>query len=125
LRPDDNPDVLHRRLMAYREQTAPLIAYYRRHGILRTVDGMAPIGDVAAAIEGVLTAAPAEPKVARGSTAKRAVQARKPGIGKKSKAQAAPRRKAVAADRKRSANKPKSRVKARPPAKARPAKRRR
>ena len=47
LRPDDNPDVLHRRLVAYREQTAPLIAYYRRHGILRSVDGMAPIGDVA------------------------------------------------------------------------------
>ena len=125
LRPDDNPDVLHRRLVAYREQTAPLIAYYRRHGILRSVDGMAPIGDVAGAIEAVLTAAPAEPKVARGSTAKRAVQARKPAIGKKSKAQAAPRRKAVAAARKRTASKPKSRVKARPPAKARPAKRRR
>ena len=30
LRPDDNPDVLRRRLAAYREQTAPLIAYYRR-----------------------------------------------------------------------------------------------
>ena len=43
LRPDDNPEVLHRRLTAYREQTAPLIAYYRRHGVLRTVDGMAPI----------------------------------------------------------------------------------
>jgi adenylate kinase len=126
LRPDDNPDVLHRRLVAYREQTAPLIAYYRRHGILRSVDGMAPIGDVAASIEGVLIAAPAEPKVARGSTAKRAVQARKPGIGKKSKAPAtAPRRKRGAAARKRTANKPKSRAKARPPAKARPAKRRR
>ena len=126
LRPDDNPDVLHRRLVAYREQTAPLIAYYRRHGILRSVDGMAPIGDVAASIEGVLIAAPAEPKVAHGSTAKRAVQARKPGIGKKSKAPAtAPRRKRVAAVRKRTANKPKSRAKARPPAKARPGKRRR
>jgi adenylate kinase len=126
LRPDDNPDVLHRRLVAYREQTAPLIAYYRRHRILRSVDGMAPIADVAAAIEGVLTAAPAEPKVARGSTAKRAVQARKPVIGKKSKAPAtAPRRKRLAAASKRTANKPKSRAKARPPAKARPAKRRR
>ncbi len=63
LRPDDNPDVLHRRLLAYREQTAPLIAYYRSHGILRSVDGMAPIADVAAAIEEVLAdAARAEPK---------------------------------------------------------------
>ena len=45
LRADDNPEVLHRRLAAYREQTAPLIAYYRRQGMLRSVDGMAPIGD--------------------------------------------------------------------------------
>ena len=43
LRPDDNPDVLHRRLVAYREQTAPLITYYRQRGTLRSVNGMAPI----------------------------------------------------------------------------------
>ncbi len=54
LRDDDNPEVLHRRLGAYREQTAPLIAYYRRQGTLRTVDGMAPIEDVAVAIERVV-----------------------------------------------------------------------
>ena len=65
LRPDDNPDVLHRRLQAYREQTAPLIAYYRSHGILRWVDGMAPIADVAAAIEKVLAEPSLEPKPAR------------------------------------------------------------
>jgi adenylate kinase len=54
LREDDKPEVLHRRLAAYREQTAPLIAYYRQHGTLRTVDGMAPIPEVAAAIENTL-----------------------------------------------------------------------
>lgn len=64
LRPDDNPDVLHRRLTAYREQTAPLIAYYRDHGMLRSIDGMAPIEQVADAIEEALSAAPAEPKPA-------------------------------------------------------------
>src|SRR5215475_13629365 len=57
LRPDDNPDVLHRRLMAYRAQTAPLIAYYRDHGLLRSIDGMAPIEQVAGAIEEALNAA--------------------------------------------------------------------
>jgi adenylate kinase len=57
LRDDDNPEVLHRRLAAYREQTAPLIAYYRRRGTLRTVDGMAPIQEVAAAIEKVVSGA--------------------------------------------------------------------
>jgi adenylate kinase len=56
LRDDDSPEVLHRRLSAYREQTAPLIDYYRREGILRTVDGMAPIAEVTAAIDKALTA---------------------------------------------------------------------
>ncbi|MFZ3358463.1 MAG: hypothetical protein WA177_06835, partial [Xanthobacteraceae bacterium] len=42
------------RLRAYRDQTAPLIAYYRQQGTLRTVNGMAPIGDVAAAIDKAL-----------------------------------------------------------------------
>src|SRR6516225_11270402 len=62
LRPDDNPDVLHRRLAAYRQQTAPLIAYYRDHHILRSIDGMARIEQVAGAIDKALTAAPAKPK---------------------------------------------------------------
>ena len=65
LRPDDNPDVLHRRLAAYRQQTAPLIAYYREHGILRSIDGMAPIEQVAGAIEEALDAALASPGPAR------------------------------------------------------------
>jgi adenylate kinase len=54
LRPDDNPDVLHKRLMAYRAQTAPLIAFYADKGTLQTVDGMVGIDDVAKAIEQVL-----------------------------------------------------------------------
>ena len=58
LRDDDNPDVLHRRLGHYRELTAPLIAYYRQHGTLRSVNGMAPIDDVTAAIDQVLAGIP-------------------------------------------------------------------
>jgi adenylate kinase len=50
-RPDDDPEVLRNRLKAYRDQTAPLIAYYRQKGVLRTVNGMAAIPDVAAAID--------------------------------------------------------------------------
>ena len=56
LRDDDNPEVLHIRLQAYREQTAPLIDYYDRKRVLRTVNGMAPIEEVTAAIDKVLTA---------------------------------------------------------------------
>jgi adenylate kinase len=57
LRDDDNPEVLRTRLQAYREQTAPLIDYYDRKRVLRTVNGMAPIEEVTAAIDKVLTAA--------------------------------------------------------------------
>jgi adenylate kinase len=54
VRPDDNPEVLHRRLLAYRDQTAPLATYYRLQGQLRTIDGMAPIEEVAKAIDDAL-----------------------------------------------------------------------
>ncbi|MFL6796996.1 MAG: adenylate kinase [Xanthobacteraceae bacterium] len=54
LREDDDPAVLRRRLTAYRDQTAPLVAYYAMQSVLRTVDGMAPITEVAAAIEQAL-----------------------------------------------------------------------
>ena len=54
LREDDNANVLRTRLKTYREQTAPLIAHYRQQGTLRTVNGMAPIENVAAEIDQVL-----------------------------------------------------------------------
>ena len=62
LRDDDSPEVLHKRLQAYRQQTAPLVAYYRQQGVLRSVNGMAPIADVTAAIDKAL---PSEPSTAR------------------------------------------------------------
>jgi adenylate kinase len=49
-RGDDNEDVLRNRLSVYREQTAPLVEYYRGKGLLKTVDGMQPVEDVTAAI---------------------------------------------------------------------------
>jgi adenylate kinase len=54
LRPDDNPETLKRRLDAYRALTAPLIGHYDRKGMLKTVDGMAPIEKVSAAIAAAL-----------------------------------------------------------------------
>ena len=55
LRSDDDPRVLHRRLEAYREQTAPLVAYYRQKGVLHVVNGMDPIPQVTEAIDRELT----------------------------------------------------------------------
>lgn len=51
VRKDDNPDVFEERLRAYYKSTAPLIGYYHAKGLLRGVDGMAPIDDVTTAIE--------------------------------------------------------------------------
>src|SRR5215469_7225521 len=49
-------EALEKRVHAYRVQTAPLVSYYKDHGLLRSVDGMAPIAEVSAAIDRVLGA---------------------------------------------------------------------
>ncbi|ESR26533.1 adenylate kinase [Lutibaculum baratangense] len=49
-RDDDNAEALKNRLGVYNRQTAPLVAYYRERGLLKTVDGMAGIDDVTAEI---------------------------------------------------------------------------
>jgi adenylate kinase len=53
-RADDNEETVRQRLAAYHEQTAPLIAYYEKAGIVKKVDGMAPIDEVTRQIEAVL-----------------------------------------------------------------------
>lgn len=45
-REDDQPDTVRKRLESYHRQTAPLLPYYAEKGVLRTVDGMAPIDEV-------------------------------------------------------------------------------
>jgi adenylate kinase len=69
VRPDDNPESLRRRLTAYRDQTEPLISYYRRKRALQTVDGMAPIDAVEQAIAGLLKPV-GRPKARRSGTRK-------------------------------------------------------
>ncbi len=56
-RPDDTPETVKARLEAYNAQTAPLLPYYRSRGVLKTVDGMAPIDEVTRQMEAVLEAA--------------------------------------------------------------------
>ena len=63
LRDDDSPEILHKRIAAYREQTAPLIGYYREQGMLHSIDGMAPVADVTAAIDRALPAGLPPPQV--------------------------------------------------------------
>ncbi|MCD8361364.1 MAG: adenylate kinase [Lachnospiraceae bacterium] len=56
LRDDDKPETVQKRLDVYHEQTQPLIDYYDKKGILRTVDGSMSMEDVFAAILGILEA---------------------------------------------------------------------
>ena len=53
-RSDDNAETLQRRLAVYHEISAPLLPYYRAKSLLRTVDGMASIEEVAAQIDNLL-----------------------------------------------------------------------
>ncbi len=50
VRPDDTPEVFDKRLREYYRNTAPLIGYYHAKGLLRVVDGLAPVEAVRAAI---------------------------------------------------------------------------
>ena len=79
LRADDDPQVLHRRLLAYRDQTAPLATYYQLQNVLRSVDGMAPIPEVSRAIDRMLKARSGERAPAASPPAEKA-----PGNVKKS-----------------------------------------
>ncbi len=53
-RADDNRDTVVARLEAYHRQTAPILPHYAAQGTLRTVDGMADIGEVASQIDAIL-----------------------------------------------------------------------
>ena len=50
-RTDDEPETVRRRLEVYARETAPLVAYYEREGVLRNVDASGPAGDVYEAIQ--------------------------------------------------------------------------
>lgn len=49
-RADDNPDTIRNRLVAYRNQTAPLLDYYSKSGLLKSVDGLGTIDEIFARV---------------------------------------------------------------------------
>lgn len=54
IRDDDKPETVQKRLTVYHDQTQPLIDYYKKAGILHSVDGTKPLDDVFADIVKVL-----------------------------------------------------------------------
>jgi len=53
-RSDDNEETIRNRMRVYREQTQPLVDYFRARGCLREVDGEGTVEEVAARIEGAI-----------------------------------------------------------------------
>ena len=49
-RADDSPETVQKRLDVFRQQTAPLKAHYEKLGLLRTVNGVGSLDEIAAGI---------------------------------------------------------------------------
>jgi adenylate kinase len=56
-RKDDNEQTVRTRMAEYRAKTAPILPYYQQRGLVRRVDGMAAVDDVAAEIAAILDGA--------------------------------------------------------------------
>lgn len=54
-RADDNAETVASRLAAYHAQTAPLITYYDGHGVLKRINAMGRIEDIAGDLEGIVS----------------------------------------------------------------------
>ncbi|UAB90663.1 adenylate kinase [Ruegeria sp. SCSIO 43209] len=53
-RADDNAETVASRLAAYHAQTAPLIDYYQAQGVLKGIDAMGQIDDIAQDLQGIV-----------------------------------------------------------------------
>ena len=53
-RKDDNEQTVRTRMEEYRAKTAPIIPFYEAKGLIRRVDGMSSVEQVAAQIDAVL-----------------------------------------------------------------------
>ena len=53
-RKDDNEQTVRTRMAEYRAKTEPILPYYEQRGLVRKVDGMASVDEVAAQIDAIL-----------------------------------------------------------------------
>ena len=53
-RKDDNEETVRTRMAEYRAKTAPILPYYDERGLVRRVNGMAPVDEVAGQIAAIL-----------------------------------------------------------------------
>jgi len=45
-RSDDNPEIIRQRQKTYWKQTAPLLDYYKKTGILKSINGIGEISEI-------------------------------------------------------------------------------
>ena len=105
VRADDTPEVLSKRLAAYRASTEPLIDYYSEKRKLITINGMMSIDEVTLEIDRVLAAirddsTPAKP-ARKKAPAKKSAAPKKAAKADSSKAKSKPAKKAVKAPAKK------------------------
>jgi adenylate kinase len=55
-RPDDNEQTVRTRMEEYRAKTAPILPFYEARGLVRRVDGMGSVEEVASEIDAILDA---------------------------------------------------------------------
>jgi len=55
-RADDNPETIRERIAVYNNQTSPLLDYYSKKGLLKTIEGLGTVEEIFARIEKVLDA---------------------------------------------------------------------
>ena len=53
-RADDTPEVIRQRLVAYRQQTEPVLDYYHKAGLIKTIDGLGSIDEIFQRVKVVL-----------------------------------------------------------------------
>jgi adenylate kinase len=53
-RADEQPEVIRQRLVAYRDQTKPLLEYYGRDGLLKCIAGLGTVEEIFDRIKTVL-----------------------------------------------------------------------
>lgn len=53
-RADDTPEVIKQRLVAYRDQTSPLLDYYGKSGLLKSIDGLGTIEEIFGRVQAIL-----------------------------------------------------------------------
>jgi adenylate kinase len=53
-RADDQPDAIRQRLVSYSNQTMPLLDYYSKQNLLKSIDGLGTIDEIFSRVTGIL-----------------------------------------------------------------------